>query len=147
MKKLIIMIPLLVAAYLGVTRSGVVADAGSGTSRHSLAVDSNLARAITNRKSGVPVQGEGLVTKVLADDNNGSRHQRFIIRLATGHTLLIAHNIDLARRVEPLLAGDRIEFCGDYEWNPKGGVIHWTHHDPSGRHASGWIKCAGQTYD
>lgn len=147
MKKLIIIILLLAAAYLGATRSGVVADAGSGTSGNSLAVDSKLASAITNRKSGVPVQGEGLVTKVLADDNKGSRHQRFIVRLATGQTLLIAHNIDLARRVEPLQAGDRIEFYGDYEWNPKGGVIHWTHHDPAGRHASGWLKRAGQTYD
>ncbi len=71
---------------------------------------------------------------------------RFIIQLATGQTLLIAHNIDLAPRVTPLALGDRIEFNGVYESNSQGGVIHWTHHDPSGRHTAGWIRRNGQTY-
>ena len=45
-----------------------------------------------------------------------------------------------------LKAGDTVQFSGDYEWNPRGGVIHWTHHDPAGRHPSGWVKYKGQTY-
>jgi hypothetical protein len=32
------------------------------------------------------------------------------------------------------------------KWNPQGGVIHWTHHDPAGRHLSGWVKHNGRTY-
>jgi hypothetical protein len=83
---------------------------------------------------------------VLPDDNEGSRHQRFIVRLASGRTVLIAHNIDLAPRVEGLTAGDSVEFSGEFENNDKGGVVHWTHHDPDGRHVGGWIKHGGRVY-
>jgi len=109
--------------------------------------DSELARAFETRRSGVQVQGEGKVLKVLADDNDGSRHQRFILGLDSGHSLLVAHNIDLAPRVSGLQVGDTVEFFGEYEWNAKGGVIHWTHHDPRGRHRAGWLKHRGRTYE
>jgi hypothetical protein len=104
-----------------------------------------LERAIETQAENVSVQGQGTVVKILADDNEGSRHQRFIVQLPSGHTILIAHNIDLAGRVTPLAEGDAIEFNGEYAWNPKGGVVHWTHHDPAGRHPAGWIRHAGQT--
>jgi len=87
------------------------------------------------------------VIKVLPDDTEGGRHQRFIIRLASGQTLLVAHNIDIAPRVEGLKAGDTVVFDGVYEWNAEGGTIHWTHHDPGGSHSPGWLRRDGQTYD
>jgi Protein of unknown function (DUF3465) len=105
-----------------------------------------ISRAFDQRQSNVQVQGSGLVERVLADDSDGSRHQRFIVRLASGQTVLIAHNIDLAPRVTSLAAGDRVEFYGEYEWNDRGGVIHWTHRDPQGRHEAGWIKRGGDFY-
>ena len=108
--------------------------------------DAVLAAAFERRQSDLQVQGRGTVVKVLSDDNDGSRHQRFILRLGSGQTLLVAHNIDLAPRVASLKAGDSVEFYGEYEWNPKGGVIHWTHHDPQGVHVSGWLKHQGRTY-
>src|SRR5690606_15597931 len=55
--------------------------------------DSSVGRAFKDRKSNIQVEGEGVVIRLLADDLNGSRHQRFILRLASGQTLLIAHNI------------------------------------------------------
>jgi cold shock CspA family protein len=97
-------------------------------------------------QSGAQMGGEGVVVRVLSDDNVGSRHQRFILRLASGQTLLIAHNIDIASRIETLSSGDRVEFHGQYESNPEGGVIHWTHHDPAGNHVSGWLKHNGMVY-
>ena len=105
-----------------------------------------LEQAYDNRQSDVQVRGAGEVIKVLADDNDGSRHQRFILKLESGLTLLVAHNIDLAPRIPSLRAGDAVEFFGEYEWNPRGGVIHWTHHDPQGRHVAGWLKHRGNTY-
>jgi len=92
-------------------------------------------------------EGSGTVTRVLSDDNEGSPHQRFIVTLPSGQTLLISHNIDLAHRVEGLSVGDSVSFKGEYEWNDKGGVVHWTHRDPEGRHEAGWIRHGGNTYE
>jgi hypothetical protein len=108
--------------------------------------EDQIAAAFQNQQSNLQIKGEGLVHKILPDDTNGTQHQRFILKLSNGQTLLIAHNIDLATRISDLNVGDTVEFYGEYEWNEKGGVIHWTHHDPSGRHADGWLKHNGQTY-
>jgi hypothetical protein len=108
--------------------------------------DSAIGRAFANRSSDIQVEGEGTVIRLLSDDLNGSRHQRFIVQLASGQTLLISHNIDIAPRVDGLTEGDSVRFNGEYVWNEKGGVIHWTHHDPKGRHVAGWIKHNGTTF-
>lgn len=108
--------------------------------------DAALARAYDRRESNIEVEGEGTVAKVLRDDTDGSRHQRFILRLDSKQTLLVAHNIDLSRRIEGLKAGDRVAFRGEYEWNAAGGVLHWTHADPAGRHPAGWLRRDGTTY-
>jgi len=108
--------------------------------------DAVLARAFRERTSNLQVEGRGEVTKLLADDTKGSRHQRFILRLRSGQTLLIAHNIDLAPRIPGVKERDQLSFYGEYEWNAQGGVIHWTHRDPAGRHLAGWLKHKGRTY-
>jgi len=81
----------------------------------------------------------------LSDDRDGDRHQRFIVQLKDGGTLLMAHNIDLADRV-PVGLGDRVQFRGMYEWNELGGLVHWTHHDPMGIEDGGWIRYRKKTY-
>src|SRR4051812_49352144 len=74
--------------------------------------DSPIGRAFKNRTSNVQVEGEGEVTRMLADDLSGSRHQRFIVRLKSGQTVLIAHNIDIAPRIAELQEGDSVRFNG-----------------------------------
>jgi hypothetical protein len=126
--------------------AGTSSSTANTTSTTAQGADEALAAAFENRRSNVQVKGSGQVAKILSDDNDGSRHQRFIVGLASGHTVLVAHNIDLADRVDALRAGDRIEFYGEYEWNAKGGVVHWTHRDPQHKHVDGWIKHNGHTY-
>jgi hypothetical protein len=96
--------------------------------------------------SNTQVRGTGIVSRLLPDDHNGSAHQRFILRLPSGQTLLIAHNTDLAPAIANLRVGDTIEYNGEFEWNPKGGVVHWTHHDPAHQHADGWLKHDGRVF-
>ncbi|MCC6796870.1 MAG: DUF3465 domain-containing protein [Candidatus Hydrogenedentes bacterium] len=96
--------------------------------------------------SNLIVRDTGVVDRILADDNVDARHQRFIVRLSSGHTVLVAHNIDLAPRVSNLTIGQPIEFQGEYEWKPEGGVVHWTHHDPNGRHVGGYLRYSGYVF-
>lgn len=106
----------------------------------------SLKSAYENHQSNVQVKGSGTVIRILKDDNKGSRHQKFILKLSSGQTVLIAHNIDLAPRINSISNGDMIQFYGEYEWNNKGGVVHWTHRDPNGHHVGGWLKHNGSTY-
>ena len=112
-----------------------------------LAAEDNAAlkQAFAQKQSHVWLEGHGVVKKLLPDDNKGDRHQRFLVSVSAEQTLLFAHNIDLAPRVENLSVGDEVTFKGEYIYNPKGGIMHWTHHDPQGRQ-SGWIKHQEHTY-
>ena len=105
-----------------------------------------LERAVANQEFEVWLDELPFeVVKILKDDLEGSQHQRFLIAAPGLPTLLVAHNIDLAPRV-PLREGDQVHVRGRYEWNNKGGVIHWTHHDPAGRKTGGWVRHQGKTY-
>lgn len=119
----------------GTTTTGWAPDRATG----------QVAEAFQARQSGVPVDAAGRVERLLSDDLEGSRHQRFIVRIDGARTVLVAHNIDLAPRV-PLTVGDSVALRGEYEWNAQGGVIHWTHRDPDGRRPGGWIRHGDRLY-
>lgn len=146
---------LLIAGYFGLDLSGhkqsqspsstIPAAQRNETTLSNNGVDTVKA-AYEQRQSNVQVQGSGRVKAILRDDNDGSRHQKFILVLENGLSILVAHNIDLAPKISNLNKGDIVEFYGEYEYNPKGGVLHWTHHDPQNRHENGWLKHDGQIY-
>ncbi|NUF38607.1 DUF3465 domain-containing protein [Acinetobacter lactucae] len=146
---------LLIAAYFGLDLSGNKQSQSPSSNipvaqRNETTLSNNgvdtVKAAYEQRQSNVQVRGSGRVKAILRDDNDGSRHQKFILVLNNGLSILVSHNIDLAPRVSNINKGDIIEFYGEYEYNPKGGVLHWTHHDPQGRHEGGWLKHDGQIY-
>jgi hypothetical protein len=139
MKKVLFVIALGAAGYFAYVRH----DSAPSQTIETVAA---TADRIGSEASNTQVQGTGVVSRILSDDSDGSRHQRFILRLQSGQTLLVAHNIDLAPRIDDLNEGDTVEYSGEYEWNPKGGVVHWTHRDPSGQHVAGWLKHDGRVF-
>jgi hypothetical protein len=105
-----------------------------------------LEEAFENQRSGFFVEAGGIVEKIVPDDMQGNKHQRFIVSLENGQSLLIVHNSDIAPRILQIKKGDYLIFRGKYEWNDKGGIIHWTHHDPEGKILGGWIEYKGKRY-
>jgi len=75
-----------------------------------------------------------------------AEHEAFDCRAEDGTQLEIVDNVDLAPRI-PVTPGDRIVVRGELVHDEgREPVVHWTHHDPSGRHADGWIDLAGKRY-
>lgn len=135
---------LLSACDAQLSANNVVAENATPNKTSSLD-NTPIERAFANKQSDIQVQGAGVVVKLLPDDTKGAQHQKFLVKINTNQTLLFAHNIDVAPRV-PLQVDDTITFNGEYVYNPKGGVMHWTHHDPDNRHENGWIKLHHETY-
>ncbi len=109
------------------------------------AAQSEVLQAQQNHWRHAEVTVEAQVVKLLRDDTEGIPHQRFLIALVNGTTVLIAHDTNMAPRV-PLQRGDWVRIHGEYIWTEKGGVIHWTHHTDTPRHIGGWIDFNGQRY-
>jgi len=108
---------------------------------------SQVDDAYLSQRSNIIVTAEGTVDRVLADDTSGDQHQRFVLRLPSGLTILVAHNIDVAPRIPGITTGSSLKIHGEYEWSAKGGTVHWTHRDHRGSHEAGWIEFKGQRYD
>ncbi len=127
-------------------RAAILLFAGLAAAAQQPPVKDEARAAFESHSSGRVIAVTGVVERVLADDRDGSPHQRFIIRSSGGISVLIAHNLDLAPRLQGLAPGDRVSVLGEYEWNEKGGVMHWTHNDPQGHHRAGYIEWRGRRY-
>ena len=138
------MLPLLIVAVLVIYQyyqaGNEAVDAGLQTGGDA------VEQAFAAQRSGLWLETRGRVIRILKDDNEGARHQKFILQLDGGHSVLVAHNIDLARRI-PAREGVSLSVRGRYEWNDRGGVIHWTHHDPDGREPGGLIEVGDVRYE
>jgi hypothetical protein len=149
MKKIVLLVIVAAISIYQVSQEQVITRVDTLVQYENVSSNSNnkgLEAAFNNRLSDSQVQDEGFVIRILPDDLDGSRHQKFILKNKTGQTVLVAHNIDLAPRIPALKIGDKVAFFGEYEWNSRGGVIHWTHHDPNGYHIAGWLKAKGKSY-
>ncbi|MEY2852998.1 MAG: hypothetical protein RL030_130 [Pseudomonadota bacterium] len=147
LRKITVLAVVLVGVVLWAQRGQLppqaVLEAGSGYPDPAKASQ----RSFSQRDDGKMVVVSGQVDRTLSDDRDGSKHQRFIVRIPSGQTLLVAHNIDLAPRLDGLTRGESVTLHGQFEWNERGGVIHWTHRDPQGVHPGGYIERQGRRYE
>lgn len=122
------------------------ADSARPTSfpEEKVTIETPFKQLVKQKARGTMVEVSARIYKLLEDDLQGDKHQRFLVDV-DGISVLVAHNIDLAPRV-PITPGDTIRLKGEYEWNEKGGVIHWTHHDPQKWHEDGWIIHQGKKF-
>lgn len=88
---------------------------------------------------------DAVVSKLLPDDTQGRPHQKWVVSLANGRSLLSVYNADMGERI-PLKVGDTVSMGGQYIWDRSGGLIHWLHHDPKGRRPDGWVELNGVVY-
>jgi hypothetical protein len=131
-KKIFSIIALVISAFFA--KQYINADEGTS---------SKIEEIINTRQSGQMVNFEAQVIKLLRDDLKGDKHQKLIMKI-NKHTLLLAHNIDIAHRI-PVKVGDTITVQGEYEWNEQGGLVHWTHRS-NNNHPEGWIKHKNTKY-
>jgi Protein of unknown function (DUF3465) len=111
--------------------------------------DRALCAAYSAGRSHVEVVADGRVTRVLGvQPGRVSPHEGFLLSLASGCRLVVRveANTDFTGSI-PMAAGQSVLVKGEYEYYPLGGVIHWTHRDPRGRHEGGYIETGGQIYD
>jgi hypothetical protein len=107
--------------------------------------DHEIIQAQTSNLVNAEVTGRAVVKKLLRDDVVAPRHQKFLLELTNGTTILVAHNTDVAPQV-PIQEGDQLVIHGSFIYNTKGGLIHWTHHSNSPRHQGGYIDFNGARY-
>jgi hypothetical protein len=110
--------------------------------------DAAIVADFQSHRSNVEVTADGTVVRLLPDRTSSTgTHEQFIIKLASQDlTVEIEHNFSIAARV-PVAEGDHVIVHGEYIWTAKGGLIHFTHHDPQGTHEGGYIVDNGKTYD
>ncbi|MDR2931386.1 MAG: DUF3465 domain-containing protein [Propionibacteriaceae bacterium] len=128
------------------TPAGAAATATKPTAPDNVADASDIDQLYQDQAADVEVTGSAVVSRLLSDDFEGDRHQRFILRFDSGLTVLVAHNIDIAPRLDGLTVGYRVSFRGEYVYSEQGGTIHWTHHSPDGSHSDGWLEWNGKRY-
>lgn len=127
----------------GQTDAGDAGDAGDADDGGA----ARIAELYAEQADDVRVAGFGWVSRLLSDDLEGDRHQRFVLELDNGMTVLVAHNIDVAPRLDGLAVGDEVGFAGDYVYTQEGGTIHWTHRSDTPNHAGGWLEWDGRRYE
>jgi len=77
-------------------------------------------------------------------------HEGFLLHLdgAAGHglTVRVEDNVDITGPIA-LRLGDAVEVRGEYIYDSRGGLIHYTHHDPRARHPGGYVRVGNRTFN
>jgi hypothetical protein len=136
------------AALLALAVSSGCASSGDGAG--ASAPNAEIYAAWQQHRSPVEVSANGTIVKVLGIRGGRSgRHEGFLVHLSGNEahdlTIRVEDNVDLTGPI-PLHAGDAVELRGEYIFDPRGGILHYTHRDPRGRHPSGYVRVNGRMY-
>ena len=73
-------------------------------------------------------------------------HEQFDVRGDDGSGFRVVDNVSIAPRV-PAHPGDRVTVQGELvRARSPLPIVHWTHHDPGGRHPDGFVSLNGRVY-
>lgn len=118
----------------------------------SVPVPDSIAQAQAACAGGarhVEIRAFGVVTRVLGvRETRSGTHEGFWVRLGSkrnrhAQQFRVEDNTSISGFI-PLHRGESLALQGQYACDDS--VIHWTHHDPSGRHRAGYITVGGKTY-
>lgn len=101
-------------------------------------------------RSQVEVTASGSVVRQLGTrEGRSGAHEGFLLHLrgaaGRGLTVRVEDNVDLTGAIA-LTPGAEVVVRGEYIFDARGGIIHYTHRDPRGRHAAGYIATGGKLY-
>ncbi|MBV9277651.1 MAG: DUF3465 domain-containing protein [Candidatus Eremiobacteraeota bacterium] len=116
-----------------------------GACQSSSSTLADAQRVCQSGASHVEVHFSGTIARYLGTHYSQSgEHEGFLI-MPSGSTnsLMVEDNVNLSGFI-PMRRGDAVELQGQYECNDS--VIHWTHHDPSGRHVGGFVIVNGRRF-
>jgi hypothetical protein len=145
------MLPMHSARAAGAAAAGVLLLAacagGGGSADASNAAVFDAWRAARSR---VEVTASGSVARVLGQREGPSgMHEGFLLHLrggaGRGLTVRVEDNTDITGPI-PLRAGDDVVVRGEYIYDSRGGIIHYTHRDPRARHPAGYVRVNGRIY-
>jgi hypothetical protein len=107
--------------------------------------------AWAGHRSRIEVTATGNVARILGTRSGPSgRHEGFLVHLrgAAGHglTVRVEDNVDVTGPI-PLAPGDEVEVRGEYIYDQRGGLIHFTHRDRRGRHPGGYVRVGKIVYN
>ncbi len=109
--------------------------------------DADLVRAARAQKRQHYIEaGNLVVTKILPDDRQGLKHQKWEARLSNGQKIQVVYNSDMGARV-PVEVGDQFGVGGEFVWGRQNvGIMHWLHEDRKDRRPDGYVYHEGQVY-
>ena len=140
-----------VRSALGLLALGVVAAAGCAATTSSGGDDNGaIYDSWRAGRSHVEVTASGSVARVLGVRSGRSgAHEGFLVHLTgssgRGLTVRVEDNVDLTGPI-PLEPGDAVTLRGEYIFDRRGGIIHYTHRDPRGRHPDGFVRVGDRVY-
>lgn len=124
----------------------------AGWSWHSMPDTSDLhvghlavEKAYYDKASGLLVEVDGEVVRLLSPSPGDSRLQRFLIRMKNGQAVQIMHLND-PKEMIPIKAGDPVRVRGEYFWTETGGTIHETERDLTLARRHGWVEHKGKKW-